>query len=451
MPIQAVVLWTDTLVFLLVAAAIVFGFWVSRYEHLRAPWREVAERRTAMAALVLLLTFSLVGVLDSIHFKVLKTNGSNGQHYYSGQVYSVLDAMLQPLGDQYERTYSKPFALNSYSKTTIASPDGDLRVYPKLQYTGTHLDGRSKSLDIAWTVLKSAVLAFVIWLVLLIVVRLFIQKNSKTAWREIALTTLFIFLTVAVTYMLSRNYHIFGTDKVGKDVFFEAVKSIRTGLVIGTITTIVMLPFAIFLGAVAGYFRGWVDDLIQYIYTTLSSVPGVLLISAAVLALQVYISNHAEFFPSLEARADARLLALCFILGVTSWTSLCRLIRAETLKLREMDFVRASFAMGVRNLRIITRHVVPNIMHIVLITVVLDFSALVLAEAVLSYVGVGVDPTTLSWGNMINSSRLDLAREPLVWWPLLAAFIFMFALVLSANLFADAVRDAFDPRLRDAE
>ncbi|MCB1828141.1 MAG: ABC transporter permease subunit, partial [Coxiellaceae bacterium] len=114
-------------------------------------------------------------------------------------------------------------------------------------------------------------------------------------------------------------------------------------------------------------------------------------------------------------------------------------------------FVRASLSMGVSRFRIIMRHIVPNIMHIVLITVVLDFSALVLAEAVLSYVGVGVDPTTFSWGNMINSARLDLAREPIVWWPLFAAFVFMFTLVLSANIFADAVRDAFDPRLRHVE
>ena len=87
-------------------------------------------------------------------------------------------------------------------------------------------------------------------------------------------------------------------------------------------------------------------------------------------------------------------------------------------------------------------------MHIVLITIVLDFSGLVLAEAILSYVGVGVDPTTMSWGNMINISRLELAREPIVWWPLLAALIAMFFLVLSANLFSDVVRDAFDPRVK---
>jgi peptide/nickel transport system permease protein len=230
---------------------------------------------------------------------------------------------------------------------------------------------------------------------------------------------------------------------------YETIKSIRTGLVIGTLTTMVMLPFAMLFGSIAGYFGGWRDDLIQYIYTTLSSIPGVLLISAAVLSLQIYIANHPDFFPTLENRSDARLLALCIILGITSWTSLCRLLRAETLKLREMDYVKAAVAMGVKGLMIIWRHIIPNVLHIVLITVVLDFSALVLAEAVLSYVGVGVDPITPSWGNMINSARLDLAREPAVWWPLFAAFIFMFTLVFSANLFSDAVRDAFDPRSRN--
>ena len=157
---------------------------------------------------------------------------------------------------------------------------------------------------------------------------------------------------------------------------------------------------------------------------------------------------HSNVFYNLASRADARLLALCAILGITSWTGLCRMLRAETLKIREIDYVQAAKALGVRNMSIITRHILPNVMHIVLIAMVLDFSTLVLAEAVLSYVGVGVDPTSNSWGNMINAARLELAREPIVWWPLLAAFVFMFILVLVANIFADAVRDAFDPRIR---
>jgi peptide/nickel transport system permease protein len=209
-----------------------------------------------------------------------------------------------------------------------------------------------------------------------------------------------------------------------------------------------MLPFAAVFGIMAGYFRGWVDDVIQYTYTTLSSIPGVLLIAASILSLQVYVGNHPDSFHSATERADIRLLFLCLILGVTSWTSLCRLLRGETLKLREMDYLQAARALGSSHVSVMARHILPNVMHIILIAVVLDFSGLVLAEAVLSYVGVGVDPTMDSWGNMINSARLEMAREPVVWWSLASAFVFMFGLVLSANLFSDAVRDAFDPRLR---
>jgi peptide/nickel transport system permease protein len=163
--------------------------------------------------------------------------------------------------------------------------------------------------------------------------------------------------------------------------------------------------------------------------------------------VKVYIDTHPELFPTAAQRADLRLLFLCLILGLTTWTGLARLLRGEALKLRELEYIQAAQAFGVRHARVITRHIVPNVMHIVLIALVMDFSALVLAEAVLSYVGVGVDPSMNSFGTMINGARLEMAREPMVWWTLAAAFIFMFLLVLAANLFADAVRDAFDPRV----
>jgi len=275
------------------------------------------------------------------------------------------------------------------------------------------------------------------------------QNNSymgiKTM-KVVLATVVFIFLISYVLIYLSRFYHVLGTDKVGEDVFYQAIKSIRTGLVIGTLTTLIMLPMAIVFGILAGFFRGWVDDLIQYLYTTLNSIPGVLLIAASILMVQVYMSNHEQDFTSVIVRADMRLLFLCLILGVTSWTGLCRLLRAETLKLREMEYVQAAQALGVKQGMILVRHILPNVMHIVLISVVLDFSSLVLAEAVLSYINIGVDPTTYSWGNMINGARLEMARDPIVWWSLTAAFVFMFALVLAANLFADVVQDAFDPR-----
>jgi peptide/nickel transport system permease protein len=412
----------------------------------------------------------IIGLLDSIHFRFALSSPQNSEKvYYSGEVKSLLDILMGPVGQQNEKSYSAPFATHLYSKVTTQLPDGTLvSQYPKLHYAGVHLKNPAdKAKDIIIRIVIGAISALVIWLITCFIWIFFLsRKNHENfnlylkkiirgkafiAWREVLITLGIALQIIFIIAFLAAEYHILGTDKVGRDVFYETIKSIRTGLVIGTLTTLIMLPFAVIFGIMAGYFGNWIDDSVQYVYTTLSSIPAVLLITAVVLSLQIFIENHPNFFPTLALRADIRLLALCVILGITSWTTLCRLLRGETLKLREVDFIAAAIALGTRTSKILTQHILPNVMHIILITVVLDFSALVLAEAVLSYVGVGVDPTTISWGNMINSARLELAREPMVWWPLLAAFLFMFTLVLAANLFADAVRDAFDPRLRNLE
>jgi peptide/nickel transport system permease protein len=337
--------------------------------------------------------------------------------------------------------------------------------FPRLQYGGAHLADPGQRLgDITLRAVRAAAAGLGVWGVLVLIVtwgpvrrrgeplggafQRLLRGETDIPWRTILITAGALIVLIAVVGGLATRYHVLGTDQVGQDVLWRSVKSIRTGLVVGTLTTLVMRPCAVLLGIMAGYFRGCVDDISQYIYTTLSSIPGVLLIAAAILSLQVYIATNEEAFATIVERADLRLLFLVLILGVTSWTGLCRLLRGETLKLREIDYIQAATALGVRHVQIMSRHILPNVMHIVLITVVLDFSGLVLAEAVLSYVGVGVDPSTDSWGNMINSARLEMAREPIVWWSLTAAFAFMFGLVLAANLFADAVRDAFDPRLR---
>ena len=142
------------------------------------------------------------------------------------------------------------------------------------------------------------------------------------------------------------------------------------------------------------------------------------------------------------------MFLLAAILGITGWAALARLLRAETLKLSELDYVQAARAFGVSDAGIMRRHILPNVTHIVLIVAVLDFSGLVLYEAVLSYVGVGVDPSTNSFGTMINSARNEMSRDPAVWWTLAAAFGFMVTLVLSMQFFAGAVNEAFDPRAR---
>ncbi|HSD59917.1 MAG TPA: ABC transporter permease [Burkholderiales bacterium] len=462
-----VILATDALIWLLVVAVLAFAWYVRRREHLLAPWRRVARSASGMAAATALSFFVLVGLPDSIHFRPALPDEPGKPRAYAVEVLSLLDVALKPLRTNKERTYSAPLATQLFSKETIELQDGSVaRDYPRLRFGGAGLKEPQQEwlpdvlrraglglagAALAWAAAAGALVAVLarrrgaapaavwseVW-----------AGRSDMPWRAILLALAAMFAVIGTAAALAVEYHVLGTDKVGQDVLYLSLKSVRTGLVIGTVTTLVMLPFALLLGIMAGYFKGWVDDLIQYLYTTLSSVPGVLLIAASVLMMQVYIENHPDLFDTVTVRADMRLLFLCLILGVTSWTGLARLLRGESLKLRELEYIQAAHAFGVSDWRIITRHILPNVMHIVLIAVVMDFSGLVLAEAVLSYVGVGVDPSMISFGTMINAARLEMARDPMVWWSLAAAFLFMFVLVLAANLFADAVRDAFDPRVR---
>ncbi len=467
MNMQPVIFITDALIFLLLFVVGLFVWYSSRVEHLRAPWRQVSENKFAMASAVILLFYILIGLLDSLHFHPRLEDAQAGEARYSAEVLSVLDVLTEGLRSRTEKTYSAPFATHAYSREVITLPDGrEVRGYPRLIYGGGHLENPEQDWfgDIFIKTLTGVSIGLVLWLIgcsMIIfilaggrlnqfkpVIRSIIKCQRPVPWHVILITLGVVILAGTTLFWLSGYYHVFGTDKVGQDVLYQSLKSVRTGLLIGTLTTLVMLPFALALGIMAGYFRGWVDDVIQYLYTTLNSIPGVLLIAASILMLDVYMANHADQFTSIEQRADMRLLFLCLILGIMNWTSLCRMLRGETMKLCEIDYVQAAQAFGVSHLTIMRRHILPNVMHIVMISIVLDFSGLVLAEAVLAYINIGVDPTMSSWGNMINSARLEMAREPVVWWSLTAAFIFMLGLVLPANLFADAVRDAFDPRVR---
>jgi peptide/nickel transport system permease protein len=464
-----VALWTDALLWLLAAGLVVYVLHVRRHEHLATPWRRVAGSGVGMAMATVLAAFVAVAALDSIHFRPTLPGagaGADGRAAVSNEVLSVLDVALEGLRTRNEKTYSAPLAIRSNAKEAIAGPDGRVvRDFPRLRWGGAHLAREADhAADVFARVAAGLAVALAVWGVLALAVTATGARRRREAfgahWRALwrgetgfpwraVLATAGALLALALTAaFLAPGYHVLGTDKVGQDVLYSALKSVRTSIVIGLVTTLVTLPLGIAAGIAAGYFKGWVDDVIQYVYTTLNSIPGVLLIAAAVLMMQVYIDNRPELFPTAAQRADLRLLFLCIILGLTSWTGLARLLRGEALKLREVEFVQAAHAFGVRHGRVLSRHILPNVMHIVLISLVMDFSALVLAEAVLSYVGVGVDPTMISFGTMINAARLEMARDPIVWWTLATAFAFMFVLVLAANLFADVVRDAFDPRVR---
>ena len=219
--------------------------------------------------------------------------------------------------------------------------------------------------------------------------------------------------------------HLLGTDILGRDVLLQALKGVRVALLIGGFSSLIVVPLALAAGMSAGYFGRRVDDVVFFVVSTISSIPTLLLLIALVMAL------------------GRGTLQVCVALGVTGWVSMARVLRGETLKLRELDYVAAARALGASDWRILTRHVLPNLMHLVVITCVLLFSRLVLTEATLSWLGIGVDG---SWGQMVDQARDELARDPIIWWNLSAAALGLFGLILAVNLIGDTIRDALDPR-----
>jgi peptide/nickel transport system permease protein len=267
------------------------------------------------------------------------------------------------------------------------------------------------------------------------------HEAGRTAWNRTFLDVMFqkdversYSSPLATTGVLNRkefalkSRHLLGTNNLGEDVLYNALKGVRTAFIIGIVPLAIAALFAIVLGLLAGYYGGWVDDVIQYIYQVLSSIPAILLLIAMLMVM------------------ERGLWQLCVALGVTSWVGLCRLIRGETLKVKNMEYVEAARALGAGDGRLLFHHILPNVMYLVIIELTLDFSGLVMSEAVLTYIGVGVEPGTGSWGRMIMAADRELPNA--IWWNLTGASVFLFLLVLAFNLFADALRDALDPRLR---
>lgn len=461
--IKPMILWSDVLIFTLLAGLLIFVRSVRKRPETSRKWLQVFQSRVGMSSFIVIMVYIFIALLDSIHYREAlpftqaQIDNNRKEAHYSNEIKSVLDWVLLDMKSNSEKTYSAPFALYSFAKENMYDDQARLyRDFPRLPKAGRHIENESDKLeDIASRSIRAIAVGALVALLFVIILHLLRKvmfKELQLSWRTIYITLFVALIVIVWTLKIGAVYHILGTDKVGTDVLYQSIKSIRTGVLIGTLATILTLPLAIILGISAGYFKGWIDDLVQYVYTTLNSIPGILLIAASILLIDVYIETHQADFKLTIERADFKFLSLCLILGLTSWTSLCRLLRAETLKISQLDYVQAAHAFGVKHHKIISRHILPNIMHIVLISLVLDFSGFVLAESVLSYIGVGVDASMISWGNMINAARSELSRDPTVWWSVTSAFILMFTLVLAANLFSDEVREAFDPRIvRESE
>jgi ABC-type dipeptide/oligopeptide/nickel transport system permease subunit len=220
----------------------------------------------------------------------------------------------------------------------------------------------------------------------------------------------------------------FGTDLLGRDVLAKTVHGIQIAFSVGIIASLIAIPIGATLGALAGYFGGWVDATVVWLYTTVASVPQILLLI------------------SISFVAGRGITAVYVAIGLTSWVGICRLIRGEILKHREQDYVMAARVLGAGDLRVIFRHVLPNLFHLVIIDFSLRFVSAIKSEVILSYLGIGVQGEP-SWGIMIADAREELLRG--IWWQITAATGAMFFLVLALNIVGDSLRDILDPKYQE--
>ena len=348
---------TDIFFFGVLTLLILYSLYVYKTDDIRLTWVKVFSRKSGIISSLVLILFLLITAIDSIHFKKRSNNAQ------TSEVISLLDYLMEPIYINYEKSYSAPFSSYLYSKETVINKEGkEERVFSPLKYKGDLKNNVSnRLLNVILVFIKAFFISILIISMILLSYLYFVSRlklgsiiNIKfTSNEKVFFVTLnIIIFLLSFLYLLSLDYYILGTDKIGLDVFYKSIKSIRTGIIIGTLTTIVMLPFAIFLGIAAGYLGGLFDDLIQYLYTTINSIPSVLLVASAILMLQVYMSNNPGEFQSIYERADLRLFFLCLILGLTSWTGLCRLLRAESLKLKSVEYIKAAEIFGLKEFQL---------------------------------------------------------------------------------------------------
>ena len=231
------------------------------------------------------------------------------------------------------------------------------------------------------------------------------------------------------------GWTLFGTDFLGRSTLRKTIYGAKTSITVALCASFISLLIGVPLGAIAGYFRGWVDDIVVWFYTTLGTIPYILL----VMAFAVVLRENAFGW---EIRG---ITAVYLAIGLTSWVGICRLIRGEIIKRKESEYVLAARALGCTNGRIIFKHLLPNVFHVIIINFSLRFVGFIHAEVILSFLGLG-ETDKPSWGAMIDAARTELARN--VWWEMAAATVAIFFISLALNIFGDALRDSLDPKLR---
>ena len=243
---------------------------------------------------------------------------------------------------------------------------------------------------------------------------------------------------------------LFGTDRQGRSIFYRSIYSIRVAILVGLITGVLYVAIGTVAGLLSGYFGGWVDNLITWLYSTFASIPNiVLLILLAFMFDGGYVDDALNRWTGgllkrlIGGRLDETLIPVYIAFTLTFWIGPCRVIRGETLKIRELEYVQAATVMGFGRARILLRHVLPNVTYLMLINFSLLFIGAIKSEVILSFLGLGVKKGP-SWGIMISQSATEVING--FFWQIGTATLLMFFLVLAFNVLSDALQDVLDPK-----
>src|SRR5512146_122880 len=234
--------------------------------------------------------------------------------------------------------------------------------------------------------------------------------------------------------------HWFGTDSVGRDVFNRVIYGGQISLFIGFLAVLLEVTLGTVIGGVAAYYGGWVDALLMRFTEAMLAIPSLFLL----IVLAKFIGRNVGQVNILGRTFSGSIGIVILVIGITSWMFLARIVRANVLSLKEMDYVAASKALGASDRRIFFGHLVPNTLGAIIVAATLGLAGAILTEAYVSFLGLGVQPPTSTWGNMMDQAQSFILRG--VWWMWFFPSLFIVVTILSINLLGDGLRDAFDPR-----
>jgi peptide/nickel transport system permease protein len=281
------------------------------------------------------------------------------------------------------------------------------------------------------------------------------RKHHLAIWGMVGFGLLLIFIIIGSMLVSDKKanevdlkarlspptqLHWMGTDSTGRDIFARMIHGGQISLIVGFLAVIFSVSVGAIVGGVAAYYGGWVDTILMRFTEAMLSIPSLFLL----IVLGKYLGRDVQTITVFGQSYSGSVGIVIVVIGITSWMYLARIVRANVLSLREMDYISASKSLGASDVRIFFRHLMPNTMGAIIVSSTLGLAGAILNEAYVSFLGLGVQPPTASWGNMLTSAQSFIQRG--AWWMWVFPSLFIIVTILCINLVGDGLRDAFDPR-----